>query len=162
MKFNRLFIILAIAVVAGGCAKKADDTNEQIVSASAKLNGTWVQKSSTIFYYDAFGNLLGSASGAMMDLKLDSGFVRATNNGYNLTQTGQYVVLTQSRGNVLDMTVDGVTHYYDITLLHPPELTLTETIGGLNVTPTVVLGGQDVIYSKSVQENKYTSSDARN
>jgi hypothetical protein len=162
MKFNRLLIIFAIAVVAGGCAKKANDANEQIVSASAKLNGTWVQKSSTIFYYDAYGNLLGTVNGAMMNLKLDSGFVSGTNDGYNLTQTGQYVVLTQSRGNVLGMTVEGVTHYYDITLLHPPDLTLTETIGGLNATPIVVLGGRDVIYTKSVQENKYTSSDARN
>ena len=54
------------------------------------------------------------------------------------------------------MTVGGVTRYYDITLLPPPDLTLTETIGGVNATPTVVLGGQEVIYAKSVQENKYT------
>jgi hypothetical protein len=162
MKLNRLLIILVIAVAASGCAKKTNETNELIVSTSAKLNGTWVQKMSTIFYYDAYGNLLGNVTGAMVDLKLDSGFVRATDISYHQTLTGQYTVMTASRGNVLDMTIGGVTHYYDITLLHPPDLTLSETIGGLNATSTVVLGGREIIYTKSVQQNTYTSSDARN
>jgi hypothetical protein len=162
MKLNRLFIVLVIVAAISGCSKKTNETNEQVVSTSAKLTGTWVQKSSTIFYYDDYGNLLGAVSGLMVNLKLDSGLVQAYDVGYHQTLTGQYTVMTASRGNVLDITIGGVTHYYDITLLHPPDLTLSETIGGLNNTSTVVLGGREIIYTKSVQENTYTSSDARN
>jgi len=162
MTINRLLIILFIAVVAVGCSKKTNETNEQVVSIGNKLSGTWVQKTSTIFYYDDYGNLLGAVSGLLVNLKLDSGLIQAYDVGYHQTLTGQYSVMTASRGNVLDMTVGGVTHYYDITVLNPPNLTLSETIGGLNNTSTVVLGGREIIYTKSVQQNIYTSSDAKN
>jgi hypothetical protein len=162
MKLNRLLIILVIAVAVSGCVKKNNETNEQVATASAKLSGTWVQQSSTISYYDALDNFLGSVSGTMVNLKLDSGLVQTTDMSYNQTQAGQYSVITASRGEVLQITVGGVTHYYDITLLNPPNLTLSETIGGLDATPQVTLGGRTVVYAKSVQENKYTSADARN
>jgi hypothetical protein len=162
MKLNRLLIILVIASAVSGCAKTNNETNEQIATASAKLSGTWVQQSSTISYYDDIDNLLGSVSGPMVNLKLDSGLVKATDMSNNQTQGGQYSVITQSRGNVLQMTVGGVTHYYDITLLNPPNLTLSETIGGLDATPQVTLNGRTMVYAKSVQENTYTSPDARN
>lgn len=163
MKINLLLITLIIVATAiSGCSKKTNETNEQVVSTSAKLTGTWVQTSSTIFYYDDYGNLLGAVSGLLVNLKLDSGLVQGYDVGYHQNLTGQYTVMTASRGNVLDMTLGGVTHYYDITLLNAPNMTLSETIGGLNNTSTVVLGGREIIFSKSVQENKYTSSDARN
>ena len=162
MKLNRLLIILVIASAVSGCAKKSNETNEQIATASAKLSGTWVQQSSAISYYDDLDNLLGTVSGPMVNLKLDNGSVQAIDMGSDQTQAGQYSVITQSRGNVLQMKVGGVTHYYDITLLNPPNLTLSETIGGLDATPQVTLNGRTMAYAKSVQENKYTSPDARN
>jgi hypothetical protein len=162
MKLNRLLIILIIASAVSGCAKKNNEANEQIATASAKLSGTWAQQSSAISYYDDLDNLLGTVSGPMVNLKLDNGLVQAIDKGSDQTQAGQYSVITQSRGNVLQITVGGVTHYYDITLLNPPNLTLSETIGGPDATHQAALGGRIVIYSKSVQENKYTSPDAGN
>ena len=160
MKIKQLLIVVVIATITAGCSKKTNDVvDEQLVQAGAKLNGTWVQTSSTIYYYDAFGNSLGTVTGPMANLKLNNGSVKISDA--ISTQNGQFVLMTASRGDVLELTLGSDTHYYDITVLHPPNLTLSETIGGLN-TPNVVLGGSTVPYSKSVQVNMYTSPDARN